>query len=323
MPGVNKEQIARAKEWDLLSYLQRYEPDELVRTGPHEYSTITHGSLKISNGKWHWFKGEMGGKDALSYLVHVREMDFIEAVELLSDGIGGPPLRVVLPAEVRKLFSLPEAARFPAHVLSYLQMRGIGGDIIRACIEANVLYESKKYHNCVFVGNTPDGRAKYATLRGTCGDFKQEVEGSDKRYGFVLPARSASCTRLAAAESPVDALSVAQLRKFQSEDWRDCTYLSLGGTAARALLQYLHDHSAVDSVDICVDNDEAGIKGAARLRQAVLEDPALQGRNIRLTFSPPPFRYGKDYNNMLVAKRKQMREKERIAVRQTDIAKEG
>ena len=24
MPGVSKEQIARAKEWDLLSYLQRY-----------------------------------------------------------------------------------------------------------------------------------------------------------------------------------------------------------------------------------------------------------------------------------------------------------
>ncbi|WP_278244197.1 hypothetical protein [Ethanoligenens harbinense] len=37
MPGVSKEQIARAKEWDLLSYLRRYEPDELVRTGPHEY----------------------------------------------------------------------------------------------------------------------------------------------------------------------------------------------------------------------------------------------------------------------------------------------
>ena len=87
LPGVSNEQIARAKEWDLLSYLQRYEPDELVRTGPHEYSTVTHGSLKISNGKWHWFKGEIGGKDALSYLVHVRDMGFVEAVELLSDGI--------------------------------------------------------------------------------------------------------------------------------------------------------------------------------------------------------------------------------------------
>lgn len=81
MPGVSKEQIARAKKWDLLSYLQKYEPDELVRTGPHEYSTATHGSLKISNSLWHWFKGDVGGKDALSYLVRVRMMGFVEAVE--------------------------------------------------------------------------------------------------------------------------------------------------------------------------------------------------------------------------------------------------
>lgn len=89
-------------------------------------------------------------------------------------------------------------------------------------------------------------------------------------------------------ESPIDALSVAQLRKFQSENWRDCAYLSLGGTAARALLQYLHDCPVLDSAYICVDNDEAGVKGAAKLRQAVLEDGALKGRNIRLTFFPPP-----------------------------------
>lgn len=320
MPGVSKEQIARAKEWDLLSYLRRYEPDELVRTGPHEYSTATHGSLKISNGKWHWFRGEIGGKDALSYLVHVRDMGFVEAVELLSDGIGrAPPPR---PVEPPKPFCLPEAARFPAHVLSYLQQRGIGADILRACIEANILYESRRYHNCVFVGNDPYGRAVYAMLRGTCEDFKQEIEGSDKRYGFVLPARYADCTHLATSESPIDALSVAQLRALRSEDWRDCAYLSLGGTAARALLQYLHDHPAVDAVGICTDNDEAGVKGAARLRQAVLEDESLKGRNIRLTFSPPPKRYGKDYNNMLVARRKQSLQQERAAVRQTGITKE-
>ena len=323
MPGVNKEQIDRAKEWDLLAYLQRYEPDELVRTGPHEYSTATHGSLKISNGKWHWFKGEMGGKDALSYLVHVRGMGFVEAVELLSDGIGGPPLRVVQPAEVRKPFRLPESARFPAHVLSYLQQRGIGGDIIQACIEANILYESKKHHNCVFVGSSPDGKARYAMLRGTCGNFKQEIESSDKRFGFVLPPLSELYTRLIVAESPIDALSVAQLRALQSENWRDCAYLSLGGTAARALLQYLHDHPAVDTVDICVDNDEAGIKGAAKLRQAVLEDEALTDRNIRMTFCPPPKRCGKDYNNMLITKRKQALEKGRVASRQTGVIKEG
>ena len=32
MPGVTREQIDRAKEWDLLSYLQTYEPGELTKT---------------------------------------------------------------------------------------------------------------------------------------------------------------------------------------------------------------------------------------------------------------------------------------------------
>ncbi|MFT9056646.1 MAG: DUF3991 and TOPRIM domain-containing protein [Ethanoligenens sp.] len=264
----------------------------------------------------------MGGKTALSYLVHVRNMGFVEAVELLSDGIGHAPPLPPRPAEQPKPFRLPEAARFPAHVLSYLQQRGIGGDILRACIEAGVLYESKRYHNCVFIGNNPDGQAKYTMLRGTYGDFKQEIESSDKWYGFVLPARSIDCSRLVTAESPIDVLSVAQLRALRSEDWRDCAYLSLGGTAARALLQYLHDHPAINAVDICTDNDEAGVKGAVRLRQAVLEDEALKGRNIRLTFSPPPKRYGKDYNNMLIARRKQAHERERAAARQTGMTKE-
>ena len=46
LSSVSKEQIAKAKEWDLLSYLQAYEPQELKRSGPHEYSTKTHDSLR-------------------------------------------------------------------------------------------------------------------------------------------------------------------------------------------------------------------------------------------------------------------------------------
>jgi len=42
MPGVTKEQIAQAKEIDLLSYLQANEPYELVRSGPNEYRTTSH-----------------------------------------------------------------------------------------------------------------------------------------------------------------------------------------------------------------------------------------------------------------------------------------
>lgn len=51
MHGVSAEQIEQAKRWDLLSYLQAYEPQELQRSGPREYRTVTHDSLAISTAK--------------------------------------------------------------------------------------------------------------------------------------------------------------------------------------------------------------------------------------------------------------------------------
>ena len=76
MPHLSKEQIDQAKQWDLLSYLQVYEPGELRRTGPHEYCTRTHDSLKISNGKWCWNSRGIGGRTALDYLIKVRGLSF-------------------------------------------------------------------------------------------------------------------------------------------------------------------------------------------------------------------------------------------------------
>lgn len=81
MGYVTKEMIDRAKEMDLLTYLQTYEPQELVHFGGSTYCTREHDSLKISNGKWCWFSRGIGGKTALDYLIKVKELPFTEAVE--------------------------------------------------------------------------------------------------------------------------------------------------------------------------------------------------------------------------------------------------
>ena len=90
MSRVTEEQIAAAKQWDLLTYLQTFEPAELVRSSANEYCTKTHDSLKISHGLWCWNSRGIGGKSALDYLIKVREMDFVEAVETLC-GYRAPP----------------------------------------------------------------------------------------------------------------------------------------------------------------------------------------------------------------------------------------
>lgn len=80
---VTREQIEQARRLDLLSYLAQCEPWELVRCGNGSYRTRTHDSLEISNGLWHWHSRGIGGRSALDYLIHVRNMDFVTAVQTL------------------------------------------------------------------------------------------------------------------------------------------------------------------------------------------------------------------------------------------------
>ena len=83
MPYIAPEVITEAKRMDLLTYLRTYEPGELVRYSGNTYCTREHDSLKISNGKWMWWSRGIGGKSALDYLIKVKGLDFVEAVETI------------------------------------------------------------------------------------------------------------------------------------------------------------------------------------------------------------------------------------------------
>ena len=78
MRYIAAEDIARAKEMDLLTYLRNYEPQELVHVSGNTYCTREHDSLRISNGKWCWFSQGIGGRSALDYLIKVKGIPFIE-----------------------------------------------------------------------------------------------------------------------------------------------------------------------------------------------------------------------------------------------------
>ena len=52
MAYATPEDIAQARNMDLLTYLKNYEPGELVKVANGTYCTREHDSLKISNGMW-------------------------------------------------------------------------------------------------------------------------------------------------------------------------------------------------------------------------------------------------------------------------------
>ena len=72
MKWMSQEEIAALRQIDLLSFLRQKEPEELIRISDTVYTTRTHDSLKISNGKWFWWSRGIGGRSALDYLIKVR-----------------------------------------------------------------------------------------------------------------------------------------------------------------------------------------------------------------------------------------------------------
>ena len=84
---IPPEEIERARQIDLLSYLETYEPEQLKRVGRNTYTTVEHDSMRISNGLWHWTSRRIGGKSALDFLVMVRGMTLPDAVTHLLGNI--------------------------------------------------------------------------------------------------------------------------------------------------------------------------------------------------------------------------------------------
>ena len=312
MPGyVTTEQIQDAKTWDLLSYLQKYEPHELIKSASNEYRTTSHDSLVISNGLWSWKSQNIGGRSALDYLIKVREISFVDAVQILCSEkmVSTPPAgkKIQIYPERTEPLRLPEISKYPNHVLSYLQERGIDPEIIHMCIQKGIIQESRKHQNCVFIGKDPQGMTRYAAVRSVQGDYRLDLPGSNKDYCFCFSPDD-DARKVVAAESAIDALSVATIRKIWNQDWKNDHYQSLGGTSSKALIQFLLDHPKVDVVAICLDNDSAGLSGVGRTIFDIQNHDILKTRHFEYEIEFPDPQYGKDYNNQVTAM-KEEREK--------------
>ena len=301
MPYIAPEVITEAKRMDLLTYLREYEPGELVKFSSNTYTTRTHDSLKISNGKWMWWSRGIGGKSALDYLIKVRGMDFVQAVQTImgNGSVSFPTYENIKSYEEQPLL-LPEKSPTTDVVFDYLFGRGIDFEIINHCLEQELIIESLPYHNVVFIGYDEGKEPKYAAYRATNQSrIMGDCTGSKKQYSFRLTAENTGEVHL--FECAIDLLSYATLMKLEGKDWRQYNLVSLAGVYSPkqkikdskvpvTLSRLLEKDKTIRRIVLHLDNDIAGRK-ATKALQTILSD------KYEVVDDPP--QYGKDVNDFL------------------------
>lgn len=304
MERYTEEELAIAKSVDLTAVASSlgYTVKKIGR-----YHTLKEmDSIRIYE-RTHWFRwsrqyerGENGGSQ-IDFLRVFCGMEVKEAVFWLLDFAGyrrGVERMNLVPLEPKtkergkekKTFILPAPAPDNSYLYSYLnQERGISKDVIDFFVLRGLIYESKQYHNIVFKGNDANGVTRFASMRGVFDKegetFKCDVAGNDKQYGFNVVNEDS--TKLVIFEAAIDLMSYMDIHgDFESNK------LALGMLHDAPLETFLKEHTGIDTIYFCLDNDEPGRKAAEHFAEK------YYGRGYEVENFPPPSGY-KDYNMWL------------------------
>ena len=257
---IDNKTIEHARNADMISFFEKKYGFTFIHRG-EVYRCRQHPSLVVKHDRrsWYWHSKGVGGYGVLDYLTKIENMPFREAVGAVSGMSVSPPLPQ--PESPPKTLILPERTGAPMRLYDYLCVRrNIDSAVVNALMQERKLYEDRR-GNIVFVGFDNHGAPRFASLRGTRGNFRRDVAGSDKRYGFHMTFSESAALHI--FESPIDAMSHASM----ADDWKAQNCLSLAGTSDAALSQYLKTHSTTKRLVFCLDNDPAGRDSAKSFAQ--------------------------------------------------------
>ncbi len=313
MAYYTKDVVEQVKEIDLLTYLENHNPSELKYSGRGTYETVTHDSLKISNGMWYWFSRGIGGKSALEYLIQVEEKSFLEAMEMLTNRSYEVVNNAKKNSKEPSKLVLPKYNNDNMKATKYLINRGIDRYIIEECIDRGLIYQEQNTDNVLFVGLDNNNEPKYISARGTRDiRYFKECRGSNKAYSFKLISESGA-NELHLFESAIDVLSYATIIKMHNKNWHDYNLLSLAGIykpakdineskVPVALELFLKDNPNIKKIILHLDNDLPG-----RLSTSAITNKLKD----RYEVIDAPSKIGKDINDFLIYLKQKQKDVER------------
>ena len=178
MAHLEEDIIERAKNTDMIALLESEEGFSFKSTyGEREFKCIEHNSLVVNGNRrrWYWNSRQVGGNNAIDYLVKIRGMNFRDAVlHRVGDReqTAYTPIRKAVTENVSVSkpvrFVLPEQAHFPdgrrnySNIIAYLNKgRGIDMNIINTLIASGQIYQGVQYNGLHIVGYNDEGMAFY------------------------------------------------------------------------------------------------------------------------------------------------------------------
>ena len=257
-----EEQKQTARQIDIAELLRSQ--GETVKRSGSEYEW-RNGCAKVTIRGNLWFhQYDRQGGDAIDFVRRFYNKSYPEAMEYLLFGSDGT--LTVSPSIVREVkpFELPPKNENMRRAYAYLlNRRGIDKNVLNAFAYRQMIYESEKYHNVVFVGYDLDGVPRHAHKRGSGSEssYKGNADGSDPRYSFH---RHGTSERLYLFEAPIDMLSFISMHRV---NWRDHSYAACCGVSDQVMWQMMKDNPHIEKVYLCLDNDVPGQEAAERLSQ--------------------------------------------------------
>lgn len=210
MAHLEEDIIERAKNTDMIALLESEEGFSFKSTyGEREFKCIEHNSLVVNGNRrrWYWNSRQVGGNNAIDYLVKIRGMNFRDAVlHLVGDReqTAYTPIRKAVTENVSVSkpvrFVLPEQAHFPdgrrnySNIIAYLNKgRGIDMNIINTLIASGQIYQGVQYNGLHIVGYNDEGMAFYR--------FNDNRDWIDYRLQTLRASQTATDTYQAEAVS--------------------------------------------------------------------------------------------------------------------------
>ena len=283
-----EEQKQQARKTNIVGLLQSQ--GEQVRKSGSEYEWL-YNSQKITIRDNLWFhQYERVGGDAIDFVRRFYNKFFQDAMEYL---LGNSCCAITHTQQEKKLnkskeFILPPKNDDMSRVLNYLNnKRGIDKEIIYSFVHEQMIYESKDFHNALFLGFDKNGVSRHAHKRGIGADstYKGNVSGSIPEYSFHWHGEN---KYLFLFEAPIDMLSFISIHK---KDWKKHSYAASCSVSDRVLFQCLKDNPNIKFVYLCFDNDNPGQEANRRIQNK------LNALNIKSKILVPNH---KDWNEDLV-----------------------